>query len=112
LIRFFNFTPENHIAIDRIPQYERQDDDHSPEGEAQGFLLCRRFPKGDTGRDGIRVNRGDETKVSREIKDDAGKKGQDITPGFQALDKSIEGYQTQYGEGPDKIDSGGTKPVF
>ena len=35
-----NFTPENGIAVNRVPQCQGQDDDDPPEGEAQGFLLC------------------------------------------------------------------------
>ena len=79
---FSNFTPENRVAVNRVPQYQGQDDDDPPEGEAQGFLLCGSLLKRNAGRNGVRVDGGDKTKISGEEKDDTTNKRKDLTPSF------------------------------
>ena len=108
---FSNFPSENCVAISRIRQDQGQDDDHPPEGEAQGFMLRCRFLKGDIGRDDIRINRGDQAKISCEEEDHTKNKRQDLTAGPQIFDDSIKSQQPDQRKNPDEIDPGRVDPI-
>jgi hypothetical protein len=70
ILSLAHFAAKYRVAVNDIRQYHRQDDDHSPKGEAQGFMLCHGLLEGEARGKDIRIKRGNKAKISCEKKED------------------------------------------